>query len=84
MKIKQGLLVRTVAGNKIVIDVTKSETFFKLNETSALIFEELSAGKTEEQIVGIILDTYDVPAEKASEDVKKIIAQFETLGFLVP
>ena len=76
MKIKNGFELRNVCGENIIIahgveniDFTKVIT---LNESAALIWKQVE-GKdfTEEDMVKILLDEYEVEEPQAQEDVKQ-------------
>ena len=63
MKIKQGFVVREIAGQSIVValgDASKSfNGMIKLNETGRIIWDMLSEGKDADRIVERILSEYD-------------------------
>ncbi len=77
MKIKDGFILREVAGNYIVVavgDAVKEfNTVINLNGTSALLWKKLAEGATEEQLVDALLSEYEVEKETAQKDVKIFI-----------
>ncbi len=79
MKIKDGYLLREVAGSFIVVAVGEAIKEFNgivnLNSTAAFLWKELSTDKSEEQLVSALLSEYDVERSKAEEDVKKFISK---------
>lgn len=87
MRIKDGFVVREVAGQNVVIATGEaSKTFhgmIKLNETGRVIWEGLAAGKSDQDIVADLTSAYDVGAEKAAADVAVFIKQVADQGFLV-
>lgn len=87
MRIKDGFVVREVAGQNVVIATGEaSKTFhgmIKLNETGRVIWEGLAAGKSDQDIVADLTSAYDVDAEKAAADVAVFIKQVADQGFLV-
>lgn len=76
-KIKEGYMLREVAGNFVVVAVGKASKEFKgiinLNEMGAFIFEKLINGATIDCIVKDILNEYEVEEAKAKEDVTSYI-----------
>jgi hypothetical protein len=77
MKIKEGFILREVAGSFIVVAVGDAVKEFKgvinLNETGALLWKELQKGATEEDLKKALLNEYDVTEEIADRDVKAFI-----------
>lgn len=77
MKIKDGFILREVAGSFIVVAVGDAVKEFKgvinLNETGALLWKELQKGATEEDLKKALLNEYDVAEEIADRDVKAFI-----------
>lgn len=86
MKIKEGFVMREVAGQAVVIAVGEaSKTFhgmINLNGTGKLIWEDVEQGKTEEEITHRILEDYEVDYDKALHDVKVTIGKMEEAGVL--
>ncbi len=75
MKIKEGYLLKEVAGNHIVIPVGNLDFdgMITLNEVGVFIWEKLSNNTNEEEIVALLLKEYDVAPEIAEKDVKAFI-----------
>ena len=77
MKIKEGFILREVAGSYIVVAVGDAVKSFNgvitLNETSAFLWNKLLKGATEEQLVDALLGEYDVKKEVAEKGVKSFI-----------
>ncbi len=87
MKIKKGFEVRNVCGENIVIahgveniDFTKVIT---LNESAAYIWKKVE-GKdfTEENMVDVLMDEYEVDKEQAQADVKKLATSWVEAGLV--
>lgn len=78
MKIKEGYLIREIAGAYVVVpageQVVEFNGLMTLNETAAFIWRILVDGADESEVVRKMLDEYDVSEEKAKEDVGKVIA----------
>ena len=79
MKIKDGYLLREVAGNYIVVAVGEAVKEFNgvinLNETGAFLWKILQEGATEEQLLNALLEEYEVEKELAEKDVKAFVAK---------
>ncbi len=77
MKIKDGYLIREIAGAYVVVpageQVVEFNGLMTLNETAAFIWSILVDGADEDEVVKKMLDEYDVSEEKAKEDVRKVI-----------
>ena len=84
MKLKEGFLLRTVAGNNVVIPTGKRTLdlngMITLNETGAFIWKQLEQGADEAQIVRAILESYDVEQERAASCVKAFIEKLREVG----
>lgn len=87
MRIKEGFEIRNVCGENIIIahgkeniDFTKVVT---LNESAVLLWNK-AVGKyfTEEELVNILLDEYDVEASRAAEDVKNLVNSWVEAGLV--
>ena len=87
MKIKNGFELRDVCGENVIIahgveniDFTKVIT---LNESAALIWKQVE-GKdfTEDDMVKILLDEYEVEEPQAQADVKKLFESWLKAGFV--
>ena len=88
MKIKQGFVLREIAGQYMVIATGEaSKTFhgmIKLNESGKDIYEGVEAGLNEEQIVLKMMEKYDDASEELiRKDVNKVINVMKEHGFIV-
>ncbi len=84
MKIKDGFLLRNIAGNFVVVPVGKENIDFNgmvsLNGTGAFLFEKMQAGITEEELIQALMQEFEVSEETAKEDVKLFIQKVEREG----
>ncbi len=78
MKIKDGYLLREVAGSNIVVPVGEGAMDFSgvitLNEVGAFIWNLLEKDITKDQIVEKMLSEYDVDKTTAENDVEEYIS----------
>lgn len=86
MKIKDGFILREVAGNFIVVAVGSAVKDFNgiinLNETGAFLWRMLEKGCDEQSLKKALLDEYDVEDAVAETDVKAFIAKLTEAGLL--
>ncbi len=72
-KIKDGFLLREVAGNYIVVPVGAASVDFNgmitLNEVGAFLWERLNEGATTGQLCDAVIETYDISREQANKDI---------------
>lgn len=86
MRVKDGFVVREVAGQAVVIATGEASRDFhgmvKLNATGKVIWEALAEGLAEDAVADKLVAAYDVAPEKAAEDVAAFVAQMREAGFL--
>lgn len=87
MRIKEGFVLREVAGQVIVIATGEASKNFhgmiKLNATGKDIWVGLQNGLTEAEIVADLQKKYQIEKEQLEQDVKEFFAQMTEMGFLV-
>ena len=86
MKIKQGYILREVAGNYIVVAVGEAVKNFNgiinLNDSGAFLWKLLQEGATEEQLKESLLNEYEVDEQIAERDIKAFINKLIEKGLL--
>ena len=86
MKIKDGFVVRELAGQSIVVALGEASKIFngmiKLNDTGRVIWDMLAEGKEPEMIVDRIVSEYDVDADTVKKDVDAFINTLEGANIL--
>ncbi len=79
MRIKDGFILREVAGTFVIISAGDDNLDFKgvitVNEVGALIWRGVEAGKSKEEIVDKILSEYVVERDVASVDCDEFLQQ---------
>lgn len=77
MKIKSGFLLRKVAGRNIVAasgDISQDfQGIITLNETGAFLWEKLSQDLTEEELIKMLVQEYEVGEAVAVKDVREFL-----------
>ena len=85
MKLKDGFILRTVAGETVVLPtggVTNFDMMITLNDTGKFLWERLAVGAEETELVSALLGEYDVPEELAAQSVAAFVARLKELDFL--
>lgn len=87
MRIKEGFVLREVAGQNMVIATGEASKDFhgmiKLNSTGKEIWEGLQNGLTESEIAENLQGKYEVDAEQARCDVTDFMNKMLEMGFVV-
>lgn len=77
MKIKDGFMLKTVAGSNIVVPVGTAELNFRgmmtLNEVGTIVWKALEEDTTPEKIAEKIVEEYNIDLGTALRDVKIFI-----------
>lgn len=77
MKIKDGFLLREVAGETVVIasgdDAVNLNLMISLNSTGKFLWEQLQTETTPDALTEALLATYDVDRETASRHVSLFV-----------
>lgn len=85
MKIKEGFLLRKVAGQTVVLPVGADldlNLMITLNETGAFLWEKLQSETSQEALVAALLADYDVDEATAAKCVAAFVKKLDDHGFL--
>lgn len=78
LKIADEFILKEIAGETlVVVSGAKSLTLnamLKLNESGTLLFKALKKGTTQDALVKLLLEQYDVSLNQAQTDVEAFIA----------
>lgn len=80
MKIRDTYILRSVAGENLVVAVGANVNFnsvMTLNETGKFLWEKLTADTTKEALIDALLSEYDVDKETAERDVSAFIEKLK-------
>lgn len=82
--IKQGYVTREIAGEFIAVPVDSScgTGIVILNPVSKLLWDEMRSEKTFDELVGVMLENYDIPREEAENDLRDFLGQLNENGLL--
>ena len=84
MKLKEGFILRTVAGETVALPtggVANLDMMITLNGTAKFLWEKLAIGIEQDQLVEALLEEYDVDRERAIKSVDAFVAQLKELDF---
>lgn len=86
MKIKDGFILRNVAGNNVVVPIGQATIDFNgmisLNDTGAFIFEQMLNEITRDELVQAVINEYGIDGELAQKDVDAFIEKIKGGGFV--
>ena len=87
MRIKEGFVLREVAGQNMVIATGEASKDFhgmiRLNGTGKIIWRGLQEKLSEEEIAKKLCADYEIDEESAKQDVNEFLAKMTEMGFLV-
>lgn len=73
MKIKEGFILRTVAGQNVVVPVGSNAMNFNaaitLNDSAAFLWKQLESEKTEQELLTSLTDEYEIDSATAKGDI---------------
>jgi len=85
MKIKEGFLLREVAGQTVVLpcgDALDLNMMITLNGTGKFLWQLLEQDTNEEALVSALLNEYDVDRETAEKSVAAFVAKLKENDFV--
>jgi len=75
------VLFRRLAGGGVIVDLD-GDRIFELNDTGARIWECLQAGQSVAMLPAILSNEFDVDANAAAAEVRRLIAELQAAGLL--
>lgn len=86
MRIKEGLVLRSIAGTNIVVPLGVASVDFHgmitLNESGAFLWRELERGGSMESLTAALLREYEVDEATARASVEEYVQKLEEVGCL--
>lgn len=85
MQLKEGFILRTVAGETVVVPTgaqLQTNMMITLNETGKFLWERLEKDTDEEALVAALLGEYDVDEQTARKHVALFVGKLNDNGFL--
>ena len=88
MQIKKGIVLNQVCGESFLVPMGEENIDFSklvaLNESSLLLWKRMEQGPfVVDDLVGIILDEYEIDDATARHDVEEFLNQFRAEGLLL-
>ena len=87
MKIKDGFMMKSIAGTDVVVPTGSNTVSFgsviTLNETGVFLWQKLQEEITQEQLVSAMLEEYNIDEATAKNDVAEFIIKLQEVGLLV-
>ena len=84
MKISNLFVLRSIAGEHLLIPTgaaaSSVQGLISMNETGALLYNKLSAGSTQAELIAALTAEYDVSREKALTDIDAFVATLKSVG----
>lgn len=86
MKIKNGFVVREIAGECVVVALGEASKIFngiiKLNETGRMIWDMLAKGCEKQEVVDAILQEYDADRDTVEADFDRFVETLKGANIL--
>jgi hypothetical protein len=71
-------------GDELVLLSMASEQYFGLDAIGTVIFEQLAAGASVEEIVAAVASTFDVPPERVASDATTLLSELTEAELIEP
>lgn len=86
MKIKNGYILREIAGSSIVVPLGDEQMSFAgimtLNGVGAFVWKMLEKGAEKDEILTAVLSEYEIDRETASADIDRYIEKLKSNNLL--
>ena len=87
MKIKNGFIVKELAGQYVVVALGQASKIFngiiKLNDSAKFIWDKLAVGAEKEDVINALLEEYEgVDRETAERDFDKFVNELKGANIL--
>ncbi len=85
MKLKEGFVLREVAGDIVVIpsgDTLDLNMMITLNETGRFLWTHLEKGAEKAELVEALTQEYEVSAQDAEKHIENFVAKLDEHGLL--
>ncbi len=87
MRIKDGFVLKEIAGVNVVVPIASQMVSFKaiisLNESGAFLWKQLESEKTEEELLKAFLSEYDIDEATALTDIAEFLSNMKKADLLV-
>lgn len=86
MKLKDGFVLRSVAGVNVALSVgtpEQADRMISLNSTGCFLWKLLSVGAEESELVAALMDKYEISEEVATKSVQSFVTRLQEFDLIV-
>jgi hypothetical protein len=87
MKLKDGFMLREIAGTWVVVPLGQRVVEFNglmtLSDSGAYLWKMLERGAEMEELIGGIIEEYEIDKDTAKEDIDEFIGQIAEKGLIM-
>ncbi len=81
------IVTRSIAGERLLIPIHRSvgdkDWIFTLNETAGFLWDALEELRSGEELVEMVMGSYEAGRDDLVEDVGRVLGELETVGAIV-
>lgn len=82
MRIKDEHVVWREVDDQIVLLDLDGSTYFRLNDSAAVLWRQIIGGADEAALPSVLVDTYSIPPERAAAEVAEFLDALEAKGMV--
>jgi hypothetical protein len=82
-EVRDDLGIERLDDELLILD-KKNEKIHRLNQTAAMVWEGLVAGRNSVQVASELVEVFDITVEVALQDVAKMMESFTLLNLIKP
>ena len=86
MKVNEGFVLTSVAGSDLIVATGKATKtlngYITINQTARVMWDLLEKGCSEQELVGAILEKYDIDEGTARRDVCAFVEKLKNAGVI--
>ena len=76
------VLAAHLSGEAVLLNLT-DKSYYRLNETAAIVWSGLEKGESKEQILQSLSSLYDVAMDEAERDVDRVIGDLKSRQLVI-
>ena len=86
MKLKKKLILRTIAGDNLLVPIGEAVNVFNgvftISPSAAVVYQALLDGLDEDEILGRVLKEFEVDEETAKKDIEEFLDQLREFDII--
>ncbi len=86
MKLKKKLILRTIAGDNLLVPIGEAVNVFNgvftVSPSAAVVYQALLDGLDEDEILGRVLNEFEVDEETAKKDIEEFLNQLREFDII--